>query len=578
MDNKPLVDLVNINNDNVPNIPSDFPGSHNSSPVSNPSVPSVVNTTNNVPVSNPSVPSNVNTTKTTNITNINKGTNSAPVKGNVPKKKKKKFKYTFRKIPMLLPTKIFLGIMGGLFLLCIIAVILGIFIPGVAEFMWFNVRNPYYDLGFKLFNNIPSVGANLVLVLFLVILFLLTIQVIFENFRKIKYKIALIVSNVISCIVFTLLTLFLVLPVGLDLSTYNNSKINEKYFSDNVETVYTEEDIINLTNYYKNKVMSLSKSFPRIGGEIVYGKDLIEQSSKDLLNVSSTYPFLKGSYITKVGDLSTYEREKNNDGTMAYTSMFGVVVDSKLDKTIKLNTINHELCHTKGILRESEAEFCAYVAGISSTDRFSQYSAYYNAFYRLTTVINQIDHEKALDIEEDFTKLCLTDEYSEACNFYSKDINTFVEGTDAYIGYSYRLRNYKNHKDAFMNILNLLEKNFKAEFIIDDMKVTSGFIYNEISKGSSKVLEIRISVTDDNFVPVSNFIKNNQKFLMAFYQYDVDIEDELPEGQEALEYYVKPFDMEDYKHVFGFGDAWVDEYYYERVVRLLLEYDNDKIR
>ena len=65
---------------------------------------------------------------------------------------------------------------------------------------------------------------------------------------------------------------------------------------------------------------------------------------------------------------------------------------------------------------------------------------------------------------------------------------------------------------------------------------------------------------------------------MAFYQYDVDIKDELPEGQEALEYYVKPFDMDDYKHVFGFGDAWVDEYYYERVVRLLLEYDNDKIR
>ena len=167
--------------------------------------------------------------------------------------------------------------------------------------------------------------------LFLVILFLLTIQVIFENFRKIKYKIALIVSNVISCIVFTLLTLFLVLPVGLDLSTYNNSKINEKYFSDNIETVYTEEDLIKLTDYYKKKVMILSKSFPRIGGEIVYDKDLVLQSTKDLLYMSSAYPFLKGSYVTKVGDFSKYEREKNNDGTMAYTSMFGVVVDSKLD-------------------------------------------------------------------------------------------------------------------------------------------------------------------------------------------------------------------------------------------------------
>lgn len=560
MDNKPLVDLVNINTDsepiNVPNVPSNMVVNNN---VSTP-VQSNVNVNNNVPTNN------------VNNTNI-------PV-GNVPKKKvkKKKFKYTFRKIPMLLPTKIFLGIMGGVFGLCIIAVILGIFIPSVAEFMWFNLRNPYYDLGFKLFNNIPNIGSNLILVLFLVILFLLTIQVIFENFRKIKYKIALIVSNVISCIVFTLLTLFLVLPMGLDFNTYNNSKINEKYFSDNIETVYTEEDLIKLTDYYKKKVMILSKSFPRIGGEIVYDKDLVLQSTKDLLYMSSAYPFLKGSYVTKVGDFSKYEREKNNDGTMAYTSMFGVIVDSNLDKTIKLNTINHELCHTKGILRESEAEFCAYVAGVNSTDRFSQYSAYYNAFYRLTSVINQIDHEKALDIEEDFTKLCLTDEYSEACNFYSKDVDTFVEGTDAYMGYSYRLRNYKNHKDAFMNILNLLEKNFKAQFVIDEKVVNTGYIYNAISKGSKEVLEIRITVTDDNFVPISNFVKNNQKFLMAFYQYDVDIEDDLPEGQEALEYYLKPFDMDDYKYVFGFGDEWYDEYYYERVVRLLLEYEDDKIR
>ena len=263
---------------------------------------------------------------------------------------------------------------------------------------------------------------------------------------------------------------------------------------------------------------------------------------------------------------------------MAYTSLFGVIVDSKLDKTIKLNTINHELCHTKGILRESEAEFCAYVAGINSTDRFSQYSAYYNAFYRLTSVINQIDHEKALDIEEDFTKLCLTDEYSEACNFYSIDTDTFIEGTDAYIGYSYRLRNYKEYKDPFMSVLNSLEKNFKAQFIIDDKVVESGYIYNEIGNNSDKVVEIRITVTDDNFIPVSNFIKSNQKFLMAFYQFDVDCDDDLPEGQEALEYYLKPFDMEDYKYVFGFGDEWYDEYYYERVVRLLLEYEDDKIR
>ena len=548
MNNKPLVDLVNINTD---------------------------------PTNNVNEPSNMVLSNSGNVNPVNKPSqNVRKVQGNgsIPKKKKKKFKYTFRKIPMLLPTKILLGIMGLIVLLCVLSVIVGIFVPSVAEFMWFNLRNPYFDLGFKLFNNIPFLGAHLILILFLICLFLLVIQVIFENYRKIKYKVALIVSNVISCIVFVLLTLFLLIPMGLDFNTYNNSKINEKYFSNNIDTVYTEEHLNKLADYYKNKVMTLSKSFNRIGGEIVYKNDLVDRSVKDLLNISSTYPFLKGTYLSNVGDLTKYERERNNDGTMAYTSMFGVIVDSKLDKTIKLNTINHELCHTKGILRESEAEFCAYVAGISSKDRFSQYSAYYNAFYRLTVAMAQINKEKALDIEEEFTKLCLTDEYSEVCNFYSKDTDTFVEGTDYYFGYTYRLRNYKNYKDAFMNILSGFENNYKAEFVIDDMKVNSGYIFSEISKGSDKVVEIRIPVTDGDFASISSYVNNNQKYLMAFYQYDVDIEDDSPEGQEALEYYTKSFDMEDYKYVFGFGDEWYDEYYYERVVRLLLEYHDDLLR
>jgi hypothetical protein len=511
-----------------------------------------------------------------NVVQNNRG---VPNKNNVVKKKvkKHKFKYTFRKIPLLLPTKICLGVMLGLFFLCIVTFIIGMFMPSLAEFMWFNVRNPYIDLGLKLFNNIPYIGANLIFVLFFVCLFLLVIQVIFENYRKIKYKIALVVSNIISCIIFVLLTLFVFLPVGLDFNTHNNSKINEKYFSNNIDKVYTQEDLMKLANFYKNKVMVYSKSFARIGGEVVYNQDLVERSVKDLSAISEQFPFLKGSYVSNVGDFSQWERERNNDGTMAYTSLFGVVVDSKLDKTLKLNTINHELCHTKGILRESEAEFCAYVAGISSNDLFSQYSAYYNAFYRITSAIAQIDKEKALDIEESFTKLCLTDEYTEVCNFYSKDIDTFVEGTDYYMGYSYRLRNYKEYKDQFMNVLSLFEKNFNAEFVIDDKKVNSSYIYNEIISGSKKVLEIRIPVTDDDFASVSSFVKNNQKLLMAFYQYDVDIEDDYPTGQEALEYYTKPFDMKDSLNIFNF-EGWQDEYYYERVVRLLLEYHDNLLR
>ena len=146
-----------------------------------------------------------------------------------------------------------------------------------------------------------------------------------------------------------------------------------------------------------------------------------------------------------------------------------------------------------------------------------------------------------------------------------KTFNITFRHTLGYLNYFMLFENFWYQFSRDMNYDDLPQR-----FMID--------IYNEIGNNSDKVVEIRITVTDDNFVPVSNFIKSNQKFLMAFYQFDVDIEDELPKGQEALEYFLKPFDMEDYKYVFGFGDEWYDEYYYERVSRLLLEYEHDKIR
>ena len=481
-----------------------------------------------------------------------------------------------KSVPMTKSSKKTLIICLGILLLIGIIFLIGMFNPTFAEFFWFNIRNLFVGLGFKIFQFCPWIGAwhNMLLVLIMWIFIIYAIGI--ELSKKIEFKKKVKIVNKYYSIVFIFMVVIMG-PIMIDFTSLNNSKINERYFSDNINEVYDQEDIIQLANYFKNNIFKSVHSFDRIDGEIVYSEDLTERAVSDLLNISDKYLFLKGMYPNKVSDFFKLERIINNDGTLGYTKGFGIVVDYNQNNVALINTITHEMCHAKGIFRESEAEFCAYIANASSEDVFSNYSANYNAFYRLVSALSYIDLNISLDVEESFTNLCLSNEYSEACNFYNKQLDVFVEGTDEYELVSHRLRNYKDYSNGFMEMVSHLIRNYDAKIYVGEKEVNLDYINSGIRSGSKDILNIKIDANKKKFLELSKFLSNYQKYMLAFYQTDNDIEeDDFLVGEEALEYYVKPFDLEDRKNLLN--DKWVDEYYYERVTRLLLEYYNDVVK
>lgn len=454
-------------------------------------------------------------------------------------------------------------------ILVLIIVILSFFIPSLHNFLWINIANPINGLIFTLLDFSPYLAVNFYSVMIILCIIMMLLGFILRKNTTISYKKRNKYYNIlnrISCIV----SLIILIIFILDFTDYATPKINYKYFSDNVDKNYTENDLIDLGNYFKDELIEMADDFTRKDGEIIYNSDLVERATIDLKRVSKEYKFLKGFYPDKVGYMTESELIDDDGSSFGYTSGYGVMVDKNQNDIHLLNTIAHEFCHTKGLMRESEVEFCAFIAGVKSDEKFSNYSANYTAFSRLTTVLAYINPEANNDVEEEFLNLCLNNNYLEACSLYQKELDFVLNGNDYFEIETYRLRNYVMHKEKIIDVLRTLYYGSNAQFELNEENVDISDIENLINAGSKGTVKIIVDFNED-FEVISSYLKENQKYFKYIYQFDSEYEyEDYYDKNEALEYYLRPFAKKDFNLLYD--DEYDSEYAHERVVRLLLEY------
>lgn len=468
-------------------------------------------------------------------------------------------------------------VVGVLLVIFLVLSVLANLHIGFGNFVWLYIRNPIFGFLFKIFSIFPTIGTRFPMIITFFTLVCLVFIIFFEVKKTIKFKKRVFYSNIFLGLMF--INLFLMLGPGfLTTSEYGYGKINYEYFDDNVSTKYTKDDLIELNRYYQEKILDMSHSYKRENGSIVYEKDMLDTSVNNLLNISNKYKFLKGWYPSKVDAFSKLEHESNVDQTLGYTMGYGIKVDTEGDKVMLMHVLTHELCHSKGLVRESETEFCAYVAGIHGDD-LSRYAAYLDAFGRVNYALYMIDEDLAYDIEEPVLNLCLNEGYEEICGFYTKEINHYINDSYSMEISSYRLRNYVNYFDEFSSILSVLEKDYNAKFSIGERQnVTIGAVQAEINNGSNEFLGITINLDEEKFEQLSTYLKDCDEYFLGIYQINDDTEevDDMT-SEEALEYYLRPFR----KHTdidLVIDGEFMDEYDYERVSRLLLEYHHNEIK
>ncbi len=117
-------------------------------------------------------------------------------------------------------------------------------------------------------------------------------------------------------------------------------------------------------------------------------------------------------------------------GVMTYTHISGVYtfytgeanLNTNYPEFINVFTIAHEMAHQRGISRENEANFVAYLVCCASDDAYIQYSGYLNMFQYLISAIRQTSKETVQEIYNSVDDKIITE-----LNAYSRFFDKYRE-------------------------------------------------------------------------------------------------------------------------------------------------------
>lgn len=99
-------------------------------------------------------------------------------------------------------------------------------------------------------------------------------------------------------------------------------------------------------------------------------------------------------------------------------------------------TAAHELAHQRGISRENEANFVAFLVCISSDDAYIRYSGYLNMLEYLASSLNRVNFELRVDAYSQLDPK-IRQEMSAYAKFYKKNKNQFMADLSAFFNDGY---------------------------------------------------------------------------------------------------------------------------------------------
>ncbi len=428
-----------------------------------------------------------------------------------------------------------------------------------------NITNLKTGILFYIFSIVPYANFIMPLIFFLLVL----ISSIITDNTKIDIKKRNKAYN-ITIITFIVFLYCFTLSILTDNQYYTHMpNFDNILFKETKDKTYTEDDLIILNNYLKDKVIENATTMKRDNqNNIILEENLNKIASEDLKNVSNELKLLKGLYPLRSNNLNDTLKGLYGSSTVGLTNMYTTYLDYDASPVSSLGTITHEYCHTKGIARENETVFCAFLAGVNSNNKVSNYSAYLEAFSRSNYALSYINPDEAFNIEEEVLRMCLTNNYTELCEMYIKNNTGYIPGTEELWITTYSLKDYINHLEEFTTVLNILDEN-NATFKINEQEYTKDDVISFINSEYDGIMRIKLELNNKIYTKIEPAIKNGNLFI-SIYQKDLD-EEEPPEIENPTEYFLAPFPKNDEGLFTGMSYS-AETYTYERASRLFLEY------
>ena len=461
------------------------------------------------------------------------------------------------------------------FVFNVLSIFIGIVLKSYANFYWLNIRNPIMDVFYSIFKYIPFFGIHFHVIGFILIaIFALIISLLIDTNIISNEKVLNKTINI--CLTFVLIILIPFITVLSNaFSDRNNPRLNEKYFTMYKDKEYTKNDLIKINEYYRDKILLYINKFDRDEeGNVIYKKDVGLTAVNSLKKSSKKFNYLEGSFLDRFKTFSEREHKNNTDNVLGYSGAFGINYDPEFDPISLISILTHELCHTKGLSRECETVFCEVIANTEDDIDEVKYSGYIEAFNRVNYALYTIDAKESRKIEDTVTKYCLTDNYSEICNIYMKSVNYYEKGTDNIALMTYTLNQYEEYGEELLNIVKDLANDFDAKITINGKDyITVEELSNQMN--SDDYAYIEINVDKEKFNKLQPHLIKYKRYFLGIRQESEDDEEPVErDSNESLKYYLSPFSGNDLlkSPMPGVKGGFIDEYDYERVSRILLEY------
>lgn len=476
-------------------------------------------------------------------------------------KKVKKYKFKQDKV-----TKILFITCTSSLVSYLLLFLLSYYNNSIANFIWLKIYLPIFSLLFLINGYFPV--FLIIFIIYLILLFVLSIIIIYlYNSKKMSNNYKDKKLNLYNKIIYPLTILFFFF-LFLNFINFNHSKISYLYNSENTNKNYTYTDLVNLNNILKDNIINLSDKFKRVDSKIIINNPE-KIALEDLNNISNNYPFLKNinyNNFYKTNFIGNDELGETNGIT--YIPLGFIMINYSVNSPSLIYNMKHELCHSRGIMQEYDAEYCAFLSGVLSENDISKYGAYLRAFSLVNYALSDINYSQASIIEDEVLNLCLTKGYDEICNIYVKNLSDYNNKLDRVYLLSYTLKQYNNlYKESFLSMMKTIKNNFKnVRFMVQKQEVDLKDIENFIDLGSNNKLRIVIDNNKKSLNEINEIIKNNENLFISYGQGNSNNE----EKEKGLNYYLKPIGNKgDITNVFNYESEVYD---YVRVTRLLLEY------
>lgn len=443
--------------------------------------------------------------------------------------------------------------------------VLSLLNPSVGTFLWYNFYNNVSKFYFSIFGDTDI--YEIVRYLFY---FIIAFNIVLFFRRVIKKKDGY-VKKANTALTFIIVPILIMQIISVNVVTGNSAiPISYLFHPEYASKTYTGDDLKKAYDYVQGKLDELNQKLKRDeNGDIIFRKDLVEASNDNLIKLKSKYPFLAGPRIDGYVPISDDPNlAENRIMGLTFYSTFVINVADGAPTSEEYMTIIHEFAHARGAIRESDATYISSIASIESDNVEEQYAGYKEIANFLLNALEEMNL-----IEDDYRSNrnadnCLNNNYNEYCDFVLDSYNYYIDNNEEFLIFSYKLDQYKDY-DSFINKLEVLEKDFKAEFyIIDDKKVSLDDIKNKTITGN---VTARIKKKNSSTKKILEFLQENHKIFSNFAsKEEYDSYEETTDARKE-DFYVKPFEVFDL-----FGDTTADEeedqYDYDRSSRLFLEY------